>query len=140
MSQDAERHASERERIAEAEKITGPCMCDPAYKDRDLIQPDCAYHAYAEEIAAVLADRDAERAQMEQAIRNQEPVLRAAERQDKALRELLWLRHGCLSLYGDDGEMQCGKCVIDFKRDTPGQIRKRFEQIGLAALLAPEGA
>jgi len=34
----------------------------------------------------------------------------------RKLRELLWLRHGCVGLYGDDGEMQCGACLLDFKR------------------------
>jgi len=40
------------------------------------------------------------------------------------LRELLWLRHGCSisSLYGDDGEMQCSNCLIDFKRDSVERI------------------
>ncbi len=52
---------------------------------------------------------------------------------NKDLRQLLWLRHGCniTSLYGDDGEMQCNKYLIDFKRDTPGSIKKRFTQPGL---------
>ena len=62
----------------------------------------------------------------------------AIEEENKALREMLWLRHGCLALYGDDGEMQCGKCVIDFKRAEPQQIAARFEQIGRAALLQAE--
>ena len=47
-----------------------------------------------------------------------------------ALRQMLWLRHGCpLScLYGDDGEMQCN-CTnrhhksIDFLRDSVDDIR-----------------
>jgi hypothetical protein len=44
--------------------------------------------------------------------------------QHLALRKLLWLRHGCEpgALYGDDGEMQCGKCLVDFKRMTPDQM------------------
>ena len=36
------------------------------------------------------------------------------------LRKLLWLTHTCMEsgnfLYGDDGEMQCGSCFVDFKR------------------------
>lgn len=38
---------------------------------------------------------------------------------------MLWLRHGCpiSALYGDDGEMQCNKCGIDFKRMTPTEIQ-----------------
>lgn len=44
------------------------------------------------------------------------------------LRKLLWLLHGCgrNSLYGDDGEMQCGHCIIDFKRNSVEQIELRL--------------
>ena len=48
------------------------------------------------------------------------------------LRELLWLNHGHLGLYGDDGEKQCGTCMIDFKRTPALDIRHRFEQMALA--------
>lgn len=53
-----------------------------------------------------------------------------------ALRMLLWLRHGCPSsvLYGDDGEMQCAKCLIDFKRATVPEIEAVFERLGMATL------
>ncbi len=42
------------------------------------------------------------------------------------LRELLWIRHGCQidASYSDDGEMQCGNCCIDFKRDSIDKIEK----------------
>ncbi len=52
---------------------------------------------------------------------------------DKELRQLLWFRHGCgiTHLYGDDGEMQCGACLIDFKRDSPEKIKQRFVQLGI---------
>jgi len=53
------------------------------------------------------------------------------EYENKRLRYLLWIRHqgkDCY-LYGDDGEMQCNACVIDFKRDTPDQIATRFMKI-----------
>jgi hypothetical protein len=58
---------------------------------------------------------------------------RADENAAIALRYLLWMRHGCsvAALYGDDGEMQCGACGIDFKRDGPGRISERFRQIGI---------
>ena len=47
---------------------------------------------------------------------------------EKLLRKLLWLNHGCsiTSLYGDDGEMQCSKCLIDFKRNPVEDIEKRI--------------
>ena len=46
-------------------------------------------------------------------------------------RKLLWLRHGCppRALYGDDGEMQCSVCMIDFLRDSPERIEQRFIEI-----------
>ena len=41
-------------------------------------------------------------------------------------RRYLWLTHGCRSLYGDDGEMQCNNTKehrpIDFKRDSADMI------------------
>lgn len=36
---------------------------------------------------------------------------------EKALRREWWLNHGHDHLYGDDGEMQCGRCPCDFKRE-----------------------
>jgi hypothetical protein len=45
------------------------------------------------------------------------------------MKRLLWLRHGCstAALYGDDGEMQCGNCGADFKRDSADTIKARFQ-------------
>ena len=65
----------------------------------------------------------------------------AAEQDAVRLRELLWLYHGCPSpaLYGDDGEMQCGACVIDFRRNTVETIRARWEAKARAALTAARG-
>jgi len=42
------------------------------------------------------------------------------------LRRLLWLHHGChfSALYGDDGEMQCHACRVDFLRDPVDKIRQ----------------
>ena len=57
--------------------------------------------------------------------------------ENKKLRELLWLRHGCDSLENDyrtDAEMQCGRCNIDFKRDSARQITKRFIATGRKVL------
>lgn len=46
------------------------------------------------------------------------------------LRQLLWLRHGCPinALYGDDGEMQCGICLVDFRRDSPEDMLAKFKR------------
>jgi len=47
---------------------------------------------------------------------------------DEALRRVVWLNHGCPmpALYGDDGEMQCNICYIDFKRMSGSDIEKRL--------------
>ena len=59
------------------------------------------------------------------------------EKENKDLRELLWLRHGCsfFELYGDDGEMQCHSCGIDFKRDTVEKISRTFAKQGADILI-----
>lgn len=56
---------------------------------------------------------------------------------DNLLRKMLWLSHGCsiLSLYADDGEMQCSSCTIDFKRDNPEHIFNKLQGIGQAKVL-----
>lgn len=50
------------------------------------------------------------------------------------LRRLLFLRHGCGfdALYGDDGELQCSSCLIDFKRMSAEDISRKFQAIGIA--------
>jgi len=52
------------------------------------------------------------------------------------LRQMLWFRHGCSvgSLYGDDGEMQCNSCGIDFLRDTEEHIHNKFYDISMKKL------
>ena len=46
------------------------------------------------------------------------------------LKELLWIRHGCSfnALYGDDGEMQCSSCGLDFKRMTAKELENAWVQ------------
>lgn len=47
---------------------------------------------------------------------------------EEILRKKLWLTHlnHFNYLYGDDGEMQCNRCMIDFKRDSVEQIERRM--------------
>lgn len=61
---------------------------------------------------------------------------------EKMLRKLLWLRHGCSisSLYGDDGEMQCSACLIDFRRDSVSAIQERFHVLGREQWIASSKA
>lgn len=48
--------------------------------------------------------------------------------ENKKLRELLWLHHGCPTaiLYGDDGKMQCPKHMIDFATDSIDKIERHL--------------
>jgi hypothetical protein len=52
------------------------------------------------------------------------------EYENRELRKRWWLNHGCdfAALYGDDGEMQCSSCMIDFKRDTVKSILAKHEE------------
>jgi len=55
------------------------------------------------------------------------------DNENEILRRLLWLSHGCPfpALYGDDGEMQCHNCCLDFKRDSAQRIDEKFTAIGM---------
>lgn len=50
---------------------------------------------------------------------------------EETLRRMLWLMHGCPinALYGDDGEMSCSKCAIDFKRDPVPTIENKLRAL-----------
>lgn len=39
------------------------------------------------------------------------------------LRREWWINHGHLGIYGDDGEMQCGECRVDYKRDPLERVQ-----------------
>ena len=56
-------------------------------------------------------------------------IVTEMEAENQMLRKLLWLRHGCpiMALYGDDGEMQCCQCRIDFKRDDVELIISKWQ-------------
>jgi len=65
----------------------------------------------------------------------------ALEMENQQLRELLWLNHGCgiTALYGDDGELQCCQCVVDFKRWSVSEILKVWRtQVRRTAALAAQ--
>lgn len=46
-------------------------------------------------------------------------------------RALAFANHSCVGKYGDDGEMQCNHCLIDFKRDSPSQISEKLYVRGI---------
>jgi hypothetical protein len=48
--------------------------------------------------------------------------------ENERLRYLLWLHHGHMGLYGDDGEMQCPHCRLDFKRNPIAALESAFER------------
>lgn len=53
------------------------------------------------------------------------------KKENKELRVLLWLRHGCNSpgLYGEDGDLRCRDCKIDFRRASIEAISQGFDNI-----------
>lgn len=60
------------------------------------------------------------------------------------VRQGFWLNHGCslATLYGDDGEMQCNACHIDFKREPLARICMLLFALGrlhAGALPHPQG-
>jgi hypothetical protein len=67
---------------------------------------------------------------------NKEELYPSVEESEYELRKLIWLNHGCSVeyLYGDDGELQCHKCRIDFKRDSVFNINQRFSDLMILKL------
>lgn len=63
---------------------------------------------------------------------------------EQELREYLWLNHGHLGLYGDDGEMQCGECskygIIDYKRNPLDKVIKAAINARIDVNLNPKKA
>src|SRR5580698_6357497 len=50
-------------------------------------------------------------------------------------RILLWATHGCTEKYGDDGELQCNSCKIDFKRNSISDIDAKICERGVRILV-----
>ena len=50
------------------------------------------------------------------------------------LRRTLWMNHGHIGLYGDDGEMQCGRCMLDFKRHNLDVILDKLRALSFTKL------
>ena len=62
--------------------------------------------------------------------------LTALAREILTLRKMLWLSHGHTGMYGDDGEMQCGQCAVeygfwDWKRTSIGEIEIKMHEAAL---------
>ncbi len=43
----------------------------------------------------------------------------------------MWAGHGHLNLYGDDGEMQCPTCQLDYKRTPLKVIRETLKELAI---------
>jgi|GEM_PF-3615440 len=55
--------------------------------------------------------------------------------EERIFRRLLFFMHSSCdhrNLYGDDGEMHCHTCDIDFVRDSAKDIEERISDINLA--------
>jgi len=69
-------------------------------------------------------------------------LINKIEEENQILRKFLWLNHGCEShfLYGDDGEMQCNCCMIDFKRDSIRKITRIIDYKKMKSMYGDEAA
>lgn len=56
--------------------------------------------------------------------------------ENKIFRRLLAMAHDSEKhrIYGDDGELQCSACRIDFVRDSAQDIRRKLEEAGMREL------
>ena len=55
---------------------------------------------------------------------------------NRKLRYLLARQHGSAThrIYGDDGELQCSACWIDFRLDTVADIERKIYEAGMREL------
>jgi hypothetical protein len=113
-----------RERI----KMLQASIPDPQMQTRDLSMLLDMHVGKNDETVAELLDAPSVSIDLDVVMRNIDDEF--------TLRHLLWLRHGCdlSALYGDDGEMQCHGCRIDFLRDPARVISKKFTDIGIEML------
>jgi hypothetical protein len=65
---------------------------------------------------------------------------RRLQKENWLLREMVWLNHGHQGLYGDDGELQCNECPLDFKRDSVDHIIGTITINTLRKLSIPQNA
>ena len=58
------------------------------------------------------------------------------EQENRLLRYMLARAHDGTGhrLYGDDGELQCPTCWIDFVRDPAHEIQRKLEEAGMREL------
>lgn len=56
---------------------------------------------------------------------------------ESTLRRLLWAHHGHDALYGDDGELQCHSCGLDYLRASALDIDARWAEMDLLAAGTP---
>ena len=72
------------------------------------------------------------------------PVLPTADSEAMELRKAIWLGHGHLGMYGDDGEMQCSECfrigAVDYKRASPHDVTEIVRHLARLAAAQTPGA
>ena len=80
------------------------------------------------------------RARCERLARELAAAQARAEVTERLLRVEWGLRHGCpvVALYGDDGELQCSACALDFKRLPLDELREAVSAARLRRM-ADEG-
>lgn len=96
---------------------TGPELEDAALRERNAAE---FFETYDVKVVNGVAE-----------VRRKWPTDRPARfPADFEWRRLLWLKHGCglAALYGDDGELQCHACKLDFRRMTAGEVESFWFQ------------
>lgn len=63
-------------------------------------------------------------------------IIRDLKDENRILRYLLGRSHDGPKhrIYGDDGELQCSACWIDFVRDSAQDIQRKLEEAGMREL------
>ena len=112
------------------DEIYGPLVCKQCADERIAV-----LEARVEDLQAQIAVKDHAIKGLYKLSIQDERELAEERARLMLMRKLLWLRHGhpVSALYGDDGEMQCAACCLDFKRQEPAEIEAAFERQGRAA-------
>ena len=108
--------------------------CDALEADRDawkalLVATGRAMGCFlADEVSDEFLSHLPEEAQLLKA--RAEKAEKSAKDLEGEVRQMMWLGHGHMGMYGDDGEMQCSECskfgMWDYKREPIGKVRETF--------------
>lgn len=97
-----------------------------ADKNEGLMQ---AQDRVIEAVSKKVTELEAENAKLLGALECSNFSAKRRGEENAELRKILWSAHGNHVRYGDDGEMQCNSCAIDFKRAPTEQLRDSLQMV-----------